>query len=236
MTHAPAPNRILPAFALSSRAEALAAIAGVPTGGVIATDCDNTLWGADVGDDLVRLAVARPALFGGVTVDFAAYLAHLEVDYEAACLSSAALLRAAPDRGAVRAGLATYLHDIMAPRRWLIDALLAAGKRGVSLVAVSASAREAVDVGLAICGVADKFGVIAVDCTADGFVSPWPIGFGKAAALQQSTWPRPNLAIGDSTWDGPMLAYATRGVRVARAVDEAAEGAGESGRNAGPAA
>ncbi len=192
-------------------AEAIAAIEAVAAGGVIATDCDNTVWAGDVGDELVRLAEGHPHLFDERKVDFLAYAQQMERDYEAACLASAALgrTRAEPE---VRAALATRLRDHVHPRVWLVEALLRAVARGVRVIAVSASGRLAVEVGLARLGLDGKCDVIAVDPVEGGFVSPWPIGHGKPAALRAFGVERVDLAIGDSRWDGPLLDAGRRGI------------------------
>lgn len=200
-------------------ADALAAITALPAGAVIATDCDNTVWAGDVGDELVRLAEDQPHLFGERKVDFQAYAQQMETDYEAACLASAALgrTRAEPE---VRAALASRLQAHVRPRVWLVEALLAAAARGVRVIAVSASGRLAVEVGLAQMGLWGHCDVIAVDPIDGGFRAPWPIGHGKPACLRAAGMTTVDLAIGDSRWDGPLLDFGRRGVLLVPAADD----------------
>ncbi len=211
---APPPTAGLPPIADGLRAEAvevLAAIDAVPAGGCIASDCDGTIWAGDVGDELVRLAEAHPHLFPGVRVDALAYFERMERDYIGGCLESASLTRtlAEPE---VRAALFDWLDRRLAPRLWLVEGLRAATERGVRVVAVSASARLAVEVGLRRCGLAGHCEVIGVDPTPTGFVAPVPIGAGKVAALQRIGVGRVDVALGDSRWDGPLLCAAERGL------------------------
>lgn len=200
-------------------AEAIAAIEAVPTGGAIATDCDNTVWAGDVGDELVRIAEAHPHLFGDRSMTFLDYVQQMETDYEGACLASAALgrTRAGPE---VRAALATRLQDHVRPRVWLVEALMDAVRRGVRVIAVSASGRLAVEVGLAQMGLLGLCDVIGVDPTDDGFVAPWPIGHGKPASLRALGLTGVDVAIGDSRWDGPLLDFGQRGLLLVPASDD----------------
>ncbi len=191
--------------------DALAAIDAVGAGGCIASDCDGTIWAGDVGDELVRLAEAHPHLFPGAAVDTPSYFERMELDYIGGCLESAALTRTAAQRD-VQAALLEWLQGRVAPRLWLVEALVAAAERGVRVVAVSASARLAVEAGLRRCGLAGHCEVIGVEPTPTGFVSPVPIGAGKVAALQRIGVRRVDVALGDSRWDGPLLCAAERGL------------------------
>ncbi|MEY3015532.1 MAG: hypothetical protein RIT45_4267 [Pseudomonadota bacterium] len=213
----------LPAFSPTAASAVVAAIDATVAGERIFADCDGTLWYGDVGDDFVRLAGAQPALFPRCTTadrDFAAYAARVDRDYEGACLQSALLARGV-DATAVKDALRAALAPTLRPRRWLLDAMLAAADRGVVLWAVSASGRLAVEVGLELLGVRDRFGIIAVDVDDEGPVAPWPIGFGKVHACRAAGLPAPAVAVGDSIWDGPMLADARHGFRLQKPADDA---------------
>ena len=214
-----ASDAAIPATDRTEAAEAIAVIAAVPAGGIIATDCDNTVWAGDVGDEIVRIAEAHPRLFGDRKVDFLDYALRLESDYEGACLASAALglTPAAPE---VRTALATRLRDHLRPRVWLVEALQSAVERGVRVIAVSASGRLAVEVGLDQVGLTGQCDVIAVDPTPEGFLAPWPIGHGKPASLRATGLSGVDVAIGDSRWDGPLLDFGRRGLLLVPAADD----------------
>ncbi|MCB9740805.1 MAG: haloacid dehalogenase-like hydrolase [Deltaproteobacteria bacterium] len=212
----------LPAFEIADPSEVVAAIDAVSAGEAIFADCDGTLWAGDVGDDYVRLAAARPELFPRSTAaerDVETYLRRVDHDYEGACLQSA-LLSQGVDRVAVFAALRSTLAAELRPRRWLLDAMLQAADRGVKLWAVSASGRIPVDVGLDLLGVADRFGVIAVEVDDRGPIAPWSIGFGKVHACRAAGLAAPAVAVGDSVWDGPMLADARHGFRLPKPKDD----------------
>lgn len=206
----------LPHFDPSDAAAVLAAIDATAPGDRIFADCDGTLWAGDVGDDYVRLAAARPELFPRASAadrDVPAYLARVEPDYEGACLQSAGLSMGI-DPAVVKPALRELLAPTLRPRRWLLDAMLDAHARGVGLVAVSASGTLPVEVGLELLGVRDRFAVVAVAFDDAGPIAPWPIGFGKVHATRAAGLPAPAVAVGDSIWDGPMLADARAGFRL----------------------
>jgi phosphoserine phosphatase len=110
------------------------------------------------------------------------------------------------------------------PRPWLIQALKAATARGVRVWIVSASPRQAVEIGARQHGLAD-LPILAVDCLSTNpptYRDPVPIGEGKVAALAGAGLSQPDLALGDSTWDLPMLRSARQGVLLVRACDDPA--------------
>lgn len=205
-----------------SAAHVCAAIDALPAGSFIATDADNTLWAGDVGDEVVRIASAAPfAPWREGEVDFSWYEREIEDNYIDACKFSAALIARVPE-GSTTQRLREAIDTRVKPRTWLIDALRAASQRGVHVWLVSASPRLPVELGAALFGL-DGTAIIAVDCSAGQaptFVEPVPIGEGKVAAWQARGLPTPDLALGDSAWDLPLLRSARCGFLLARAVDD----------------
>ncbi len=192
----------MPVVESPSSAAVVAAIEAVPSGAMIATDADGTLWSADVGDDLVRCGATSDAW---PDLDLDAYLQLIEEDYAGGCLASAEYLRgrSIPD---VQAAFRAWLD--VGPRAWLIDALVAAERRRVEIVVVSASPRIGLEVALELVGV--SWSMVAVELD----VEPAPIAEGKVAAWRARDLPRPALALGDSRWDLPLLEFAELGFRL----------------------
>jgi len=212
----------LPQPARAERAHVLSAIAELPAGAWIATDADNTLWSGDVGDEVVRTAQTAPyAPWRADDADLAAYFALMDVSYIEGCRFSAQLL-ASVDAGAARARLHDALSSRVVPRRWLVDALQAAIARGVHVVVISASPQPAVQLGVDLAGLvgAEVIGLECMLTPAPHFVEPLPIGFGKPAAIIARGLPRPDLALGDSRWDLPLLHHARMGYWLTPASDE----------------
>ncbi|MCO4760272.1 MAG: haloacid dehalogenase-like hydrolase [Myxococcales bacterium] len=198
----------------------LALIDAVPAGGHIATDCDGTVWSGDVGDDLVIAAERDPARFGGAEISFDAYITRQQTDYEGACLSACEVLRNISEQDAAEA-LRDVVPDDFTGRRYMVEALQAAMARGVSVWLVSASPLLAVQVGAGLVGL-ESAGMIGIELDPkDGFVAPWPIGPGKAAAWRARGLPQPDLAFGDSKWDLPLLNSAATGVMLVPAPKDA---------------
>ncbi len=189
----------------------LAAVAAVPAGAHIATDADGTLWTRDTGDDLVRCG-AESDVWPEVDVD--AYLAFIEADYHGGCRLSAEMLRGLPT-GAVQAAFRDYFAPRFGPRQWLIDALLEAERRGVTVVAVTAAPQTGAEVSLSLAGC--DWPAIGVQLAEVGCVEPAPVGDGKVGAWKARGLPRPALALGDSKWDRPLLEFAERGLLVTHA-------------------
>lgn len=207
---------------IQSQATVLAAIAALAPGSMLATDADETLWRGDIGDEVVRRAATAPFdPWKSGDADFVWYQAELARDYINACRYSAeVVVRADPQ--AVRPVMAAVVREHLRPRRWLVAALRAAQARGVHVVIVSASPRLAVEAGAALFGL-DACPIIAVDCLqADpaAFNEPVPIGDGKVAAWTVQNLPPPDLALGDSKWDGPLLRSARRGLLLQRACED----------------
>lgn len=194
----------------ASRAQVLVAIAQVPEGGWIATDADNTLWAGDVGDEVVRTAQTPPyAPWQPGDANLDAYFALMDVSYVDGCRFSAQLL-ASVDAQHARARLSEALLARVQPREWLTEALRAAMARGVKVLVISASPLPIVQLGVELFGLQGAL-VIGLECTltpAPHFVEPLPVGFGKPAALIARGLPRPDLALGDSRWDLPLLHHA----------------------------
>jgi phosphoserine phosphatase len=188
----------------------------------VATDADNTLWAGDVGDEVVR-AAATPPFYPWTEgqADLPGYLSQMESDYAAACRYAAAVLALVPAEASGPV-LESALARRVTPRPWLLQALRAAVDRGVRVWIVSASPRQAVVIGARQHGLADV-PILAVDCLSSApptYREPVPIGQGKVAALARAGLLQPDLALGDSMWDLPMLRSARQGVMLARACDD----------------
>ncbi len=208
-----------------SIAAVLAAIAALPAGSYVASDADNTLWAGDVGDEVVRVAGSTDcAPWKSNSVDFARYNAQMEENYFEGCCFSAKILLDVDPIAAAESVRRTIAHHVRA-RSWLTQALEAARLRGVNVWIVSASPRLAVEIGAALFGVS-AWPIIAVDClNADKptYIEPIPIGDGKVAAWQKLGLPPPDLALGDSQWDMPLLRFARLGFLLERADREMAQ-------------
>ena len=209
-------SRILPEMAPCADPSAvLAALAAVPPGALIAADADETLWAADVGDEVVHLASDGGGPFVKGSADFEWYSREMAAgDYANAC-RFAALLLAGVDTSAARAALTPTLTRIPL-RIWLIDGLRQAMGRGVRLVIVSASPQSVVRWAADLHGLADAT-VIGIEADANGVLEPAPVGFGKVDAWQRRGLPQPEVALGDSRWDGPLLQMAKRGFLLQKA-------------------
>ncbi len=212
MTTTAAPLPALPPVA--DAAAIIAALRAVPPGALVATDADETLWAGDVGDEVMRTA-ERGAPWSADCVQFADYereMAH--GDYQGACRWSARVLAEA-DAERAREALLPAL-DGVAPRRWLFDELNAATDRGVQVWVVSASPRPVVAWGVEHHGLRTA-GIIGIGVTRGQVQEPAPVGWGKVAAWQRLGLPKPAVALGDSAWDGPLLAMAERGMLLTKA-------------------
>lgn len=208
--------RILPPMAALADAPAvLAALAALPSGAVIATDADETLWAADVGDEVVKMASEGLGPFPKGAADFAWYAREMATgDYAHAC-RFAALLLAQVDAEAVRSAMTPTLAKITV-RRWLVDALREAMQRGVSLVIVSASPLPVVRWAADLHGLGAAL-VIGIEAHLGGVQEPAPVGFGKVDAWHRLGLTQPHLALGDSRWDGPLLQMAKHGFLLEKA-------------------
>ncbi|MBM4344839.1 MAG: haloacid dehalogenase-like hydrolase [Deltaproteobacteria bacterium] len=216
MTNAVEPLPALPP--VTEAATVLAALAAVPPGGVIATDADETLWAGDVGDEVMRRAESGDPWPAGC-VDFADYEHQMSGgDYQGACRWSAQVLDRAPAQQARLALLPTLAR--VAPRRWLFDALHAAADRGVQVWVVSASPLAVVQWAVAAHGLRAT-GILGIEVRDGAAVEPAPVGWGKVAAWQARGLPQPAVALGDSTWDGPLLAMASQGFLLTKASRDA---------------
>jgi hypothetical protein len=205
---------------LATPYEVLAALQSLPPGAQVATDADNTLWSGDVGDEVVRVAGSPPhAPWQPGQVDLPWYLDAMETDYAAGCRYAALVLQhVAPTMA--KPVLAAAFRNRVRPRRWLLAGLQAAMARGVRVTIVSASPRLAVEVGAELFGLA-ACPIVAVDAQdTRAVVEPAPIGEGKVQAWQLRQLPPPDLALGDSRWDLPLLQSARLGLLVARACDD----------------
>ena len=212
----------LPQPPRAARAQVLAASAKLPAGAWIAADADNTLWAGDVGDEVVHAAAIAPhdPWQAGV-VSLEQYVTLMDHSYADGCRFSAQLL-ASVDPLLARARLKELFATRVKPRTWLIAALQEAMARGVNLVVISASPLPAVQLGLELFGLSGA-DVIGLECTltpAPTFVEPIPVGFGKPAALLAQGRPRPDLALGDSRWDLPLLHHAHAACWLIPASDE----------------
>jgi len=198
----------------------LAAIAALAPGDHLATDADNTIWAGDVGDEVVRLAATPPHTpWQAGQADFAAYLHLMETEYQRGCQHAAELLATVSAQDA-ESPLTQAILARVRPRRWLVEALQQAIARGVHVWLVSASPRLAVELGARCFGLQGSH-VIAVDCLGPGeFVEPVPVGEGKVGAWQALGLPMPDVALGDSWWDLPLLASAREGFLLTRACDD----------------
>lgn len=205
-------------------ATVLEAIAALAPGSHVATDADNTLWAGDVGDEVVRIASAPPHLpWQAGQADFAWYEREIETNYAGACRFSAQLLAQVP-AGTADSRLRDAIAARVAPRTWLVQALRAAADRGVNVWLVSASPRLAVEIAAELFGLRG-LPILAVDCASGQplrFAEPVPIGEGKVSAWQALGLPQPDLALGDSRWDLPLLRSARKGLLLARAADDLA--------------
>lgn len=210
----------------------VAAIDALQPGAIVASDADGTLWGCDIGDTLVALASSPPwRPWPAHRHDLAAYERTLRADYVAGCIASARLL-ADVDQRAARERLQAHLRDRLRPRRWLFCALHEASERGVRVVACSASARLIVQWGLELTAevlqLPDIAGWDAVglelaapdagDRADRGLALPMSVGHGKVAAMQDRYGRRPDLGLGDSDWDEPLLRSGARGFRLRSAI------------------
>ena len=207
------------AWPVSPPEAVLAALGRLGAGARVATDADNTLWSGDVGDELVRLAGSPPfAPWQPGQVDLDGYLLAMETDYAEGCRYAARILRHVAPADVVPV-LDEALRQRVRPRRWLIEALRAAMARGVQVTIVSASPRLTVQRGALLYGLA-QCEIIAVDTHSDAVVEPAPVGNGKVQAWQRRGLPPPDLALGDSRWDLPLLRSARVGLLLERACDD----------------
>ena len=193
----------------------LRAIAALPPGAVIATDADETLWGCDVGDEVMRAADAGVAPWPANSADFAVY--HRDMmggDYMEACRLSARTLALVDAQAAEQALRATLAAGPI--RRWLAEALQQASARGVHVWIVSASPKPVVQWTAALHGFSPDR-VLGIVVAAGKVVEPAPVGLGKVAAWRALGLPRPDIALGDSRWDGPLLASAKVGFLLQKA-------------------
>jgi phosphoserine phosphatase len=217
----PAHTADLPPLAdAADRAQVEAAIAAVAPGEWIATDADETLWNADVGDEVVQLADRGVAPWAPHSADFAWYSREMtEGDYAGACRYAARLL-VDRDADAVRSALAAPIGQVTL-RPWLAASLQTARQRGVLVAIVSASPTLVVEFSCQLLQFpVDR--VIGLALHDGAVIEPASIGFGKVAAWQQAGLPQPALALGDSRWDGPLLASAQQGLRLIKASHEPA--------------
>lgn len=212
----------LPQPPRAERAQVIAAIAQLPAGAWIAADADNTLWSGDVGDEVVRAAATAPHHpWRPGDASLAHYFSLMDRSYADGCRFSAQLL-ASVNRQAAEERLREVMIARIVPRGWLVEALRTAMARGVKLLVISASPLPAVQLGVSLAGL-DGAEIIALQCELDPvprFVEPIPIGFGKPAALAARNMPRPDLALGDSRWDLPLLQHARASCWLVPACDE----------------
>lgn len=205
-----------------SPSQVVRALAALPRGATVATDADNTVWAGDVGDELVLLAATAPHtpwLPG--QADFAWYMGQMESNYPGGCRFAAELM-ARVSRQEAQGPLEATLRERVRPRRWLVRALREAMQRGVQVWLVSASPRPVVEVGARLFGL-EGCSLIAVDCLGVDparFAEPVPIGQGKVDAWTQLGLPPADLALGDSSWDLPLLGSARQGMLLTRACDD----------------
>ncbi len=199
----------------ADRARVEAAIEAVASGEWIASDADETLWAADVGDEVVRLAELGASPWPVRSADFAWYSKEMtDGDYAGACRYAALLLHG-HSVTAVRKALQPALASVQL-RPWLAQSLQKARQRGVFLAIVSASPTLVVEYTSELLQFpVDR--VIGLDLHDGQVVEPASIGFGKVAAWQRTGLPQPRLALGDSRWDGPLLASAQQGLRLIKA-------------------
>ncbi len=214
-----APSPVAPSLPpmapLADPAAVLAALEALTAGAVVATDADETLWAGDVGDEIVRLASEGGGPFARGDADFAWYSKEMaEGDYANACRFAARLL-AQVDAEAVRTAVSPTLAAI-AVRGWLVDALLRAMDRGVQLVIVSASPLPVVRWTADLHGL-HAAAVIGIEARANEVQEPAPVGFGKVEAWQRLGLAQPQVALGDSRWDGPLLQMAQAGFLLQKA-------------------
>ncbi len=197
--------------------EVLALLDALPPGARVATDCDGTVWQGDIGDDVVVAAARFPERFASLPepVDFDAYRARLDTDYEGACLYACDVLRGV-DPAVAKACLRAVVPDDFAPRAWFVDALNDAMDRGVEVWLVSASPLLAVEVGAEIVGL-QRAHKVGIELAEEGFVAPWPIGEGKPAAWRARGLPPADVALGDTRWDQPLLDSAVTGCMLVKA-------------------
>lgn len=206
----------------AERPEVLASIAQLPAGSWIAADADNTLWAGDVGDEVVRAASTPPYHpWQPGAVSLAQYFSLMDTSYADGCRFSAQLL-AGVDPEAAQVRLREVITNRIVPRRWLIEALQAAMARGVRLLVISASPLPAVQLGMEIAGLqgADVIGLECKLTPTPQFNEPIPVGFGKPHILMARNFPRPDLALGDSRWDLPLLHHARAACWLVPACDE----------------
>ncbi|MBI5610322.1 MAG: haloacid dehalogenase-like hydrolase [Deltaproteobacteria bacterium] len=199
----------------ADRARVEAAIESVASGEWIASDADETLWAADVGDEVVRLADLGAGPWPARSADFAWYSKEMtEGDYAGACRYAARLLHG-HSLSAVRSALQPALSSVQL-RPWLARSLQRARGRGVRLAIVSASPTLVVEFTSELLQFpVDR--VIGLELRDGEVVEPASIGFGKVTAWQRAGLPQPKLALGDSRWDGPLLAAAQVGLRLVKA-------------------
>lgn len=196
-------------------AEVIAAIAALRPGEWIATDADETLWAADVGDEVVRFADKGVPPWRQPTGTFAWYLREMATgDYAGACRYATKLLGDV-DADAARAALAPVLAQVRL-RPWLARALQEARQRGVLVGVVSASPAAVVTWTTDLVGLhVDR--IIGIELRDGEVVEPASVGHGKVQAWQSLGLPQPALALGDSKWDAPLLHAAQRGMALIKA-------------------
>ena len=190
-----------------------ATINAVPAGAIIAVDADGTLWNIDLGDELVRAAGARPNAWLE-PADAAHYFDHLASDHGLASAFTAELAALRSD-ALLQSEMRAHITPLLRPRAALVDSLRSAMKRGVQVHVVSASPLSTLPVALKIIGLKPTSMIAAVGhgtCRPDP--ADLPVGTGKVRHWQSARLGRPDLALGDSLWDLPMLQMACVGVMV----------------------
>ncbi|MDP3277521.1 MAG: DUF924 family protein [Deltaproteobacteria bacterium] len=220
------------------------AILDAHPGGIVAFDCDGTLWSGDVGDDwfdqltlheglseVAHAAVCALAQAHGVATDgdagalgarliAAAHAGEFPEDALYSMMAWAAAGRdlaaceAIAERTFARFGLAERVLD---ETKQVLDAARA---RGCALVAVSASPKVVIACALKRLGIEVEAICAAEARWVDGvmsteLVSPLPYGEQKATLLRAQARGRAvALVLGDSAFDGAMMLLAAQGLMV----------------------
>lgn len=181
---------------------------------VAVLDADGTIWEDDLGEDALRALAAegRLAAWAGEQ-PYATYEAAVERDRDVGYALGAAMLEGW-EEGALRAWCqgfyqAHYAQKVFAAQKALVDRLQAAGWQ---VWVVSASPFWMVEAGARALGVPEGqiLGIrvqVEQGRLTKNLHEPITSGEGKVAAIAQVIGRRPDLAVGNSMGDAPMMLH-----------------------------
>ena len=190
----------------------VAAVESLDAGTTIAVDADGTLWNLDIGDEVVRLVGTHESLLPAEDVD--RYFCELAHDHNVASLFSAQVVELMRERS-LQEQLRAAIEPKLQIRRYLVEALQAALRRGVEVHVVSGSPVVALEPPLSLIDL-PATSVIGAEQCSDGSNGPMvvTVGQGKVSKWRAQGLPAPDLALGDTIWDLPMLGMGRDGMMV----------------------